>query len=204
MPSWDEFEPYLASLRDEWDRAEEDIKRAEQVGNQAVTPSVNELRYAGRRIVDAMHAICNGNRGDAPKLLQDALFDCHRARHDAIDAATSAIAVKLDITTDKLGYDPVLKAFPDYPHLLERLQKVREKIVQSRRNRFDRNAIYATIESVDFPKLVDRYNEFQRAEPIMRGLAKRQRRAFAVMLAAGIVAIVVAILAWLFPRSPAT
>ncbi len=38
----------------EWDHAESEIKLAEQVGLEVVIPSINELRYAGRRVIEAM------------------------------------------------------------------------------------------------------------------------------------------------------
>jgi hypothetical protein len=44
----------LRAIQDEWNRAETDIKTAELVVNNIVIPSVKELRYAGRRIVDAL------------------------------------------------------------------------------------------------------------------------------------------------------
>ena len=53
--------------------AEKDIKIAEQIGDQVVFPSIKELRYAGRRIVDALQALSKSE--DAAKvtaLLEDA------------------------------------------------------------------------------------------------------------------------------------
>ncbi|MEO5338557.1 MAG: hypothetical protein H7841_16960 [Magnetospirillum sp. WYHS-4] len=199
----DVFQPYLSAIRDEWDKAEEDLKRAEQIGNQPVVPSIKELRYAGRRIIDALHALERKEDAEAMKFIQDALFNCHRARHDAIDAATSAIALKLDFATSQLGYEPVLKAFPKFASLLRDLDAIRERIARSRRNRADRQAIYSAIESVDFPKLVREYGEFTRAEPIMRALAKKQRRETTLSIifgVVGLVALAVTVVAWLFPR----
>jgi len=83
----------LRAIQDEWNRAETDIKTAETVVNNIVIPSVKELRYAGRRIIDAiMEMTANPSAYDPARvraLLDDAHFDCHRARHDAIDAATA-------------------------------------------------------------------------------------------------------------------
>ncbi|HEV7910383.1 MAG TPA: hypothetical protein VGP28_04690, partial [Methylocella sp.] len=44
------------------------------------------------------------------------------------------------------------------PVLFRELRLVRTKIVASRKNRLNREAIYSAIESVDFPALVERYN----------------------------------------------
>lgn len=102
MADWNHYKARFVSICNEWDRAEEDIKVAEQINNKVVIPSVSELRYAGRRIIEALREIeKNGPEEKIIGLLQDAEFDCHRARHDAIDAATSKIAVDLEIATKK-------------------------------------------------------------------------------------------------------
>src|ERR1700730_11122379 len=43
----------LKSIQDEWNKAEGDIKTAEMVVHSIVIPSIKELRYAGRRVIDA-------------------------------------------------------------------------------------------------------------------------------------------------------
>jgi hypothetical protein len=79
----------LVSILNEWNRAEADIKIAEQVANKVINPSIKELRYAGRRIVDGLvKAQRDDTSSEVISLFRDALFDCHRARHDAIDAGT--------------------------------------------------------------------------------------------------------------------
>jgi hypothetical protein len=78
----------------------------------------------------------------ADKLLNDAHFDCCRARHDAIDAATSKIAADIRIAIEKLKPDVVLKHFPKITELYKKLQNVRKKIAVSRENREDRDGIH--------------------------------------------------------------
>jgi hypothetical protein len=166
----------LISVYQEWDKAETVIKLAEQVSGKIVFPSINELRYAGRRISEALSCIA---RGDDPKkieaLLRDAQFDCLRARHDAIDASTSKIAADIDVMSQKLRYEAILVAFPRFADLSRNLRDVRKKIVQSRGDRDNRDKIYAVISAADLPKLVDEYNALRDAEPIMRSMARRQR-----------------------------
>ena len=92
----DPYKALLSEIVSEWNRAEQEIKRAEQLAGKAVTPAINELRYGGRRVIDALQGIANGD--DPQKiqdLLRDACFDCHRARHDAIDASISTIILTL-------------------------------------------------------------------------------------------------------------
>ncbi len=170
----------LKSIQDEWNHAEEDIKTAEMVVQKIVIPAVKELRYAGRRIVDVLMLLTS--QPDAPdltriqKLLDDANFNCHKARHDAIDAATAKIAADLSIMAEKLGYDAILPAYPQFPALYVDLNRVRDKITTSRRARDNRDAIYASIEIVDFPALVDSFTRMSTCEPMILALAKKGRR----------------------------
>lgn len=206
MSRLDEFAPLLESIRAEWNRAEGDIKQAEQVCAEVINPAVNELRYAGRRLVDAMGMALNGcETEDVRALLTDSLFDCHRARHDAVDAATSKITIDLEIYPEKLGIDVVLQAYSDFPALVAQVDEVRQKIVASRSVRENRENIYTGIEAVDFPALVKNFNKLKASESIMRDLAKklRKERLFnRVIGVVGVISLAVAIVSWLFPRSP--
>lgn len=149
----DECWRLLNSVLVEWNRAEEDIKIAEQVANKVVNPSIKELRYAGRRIVDALCKYKNQEpMNDIESLLRDALFDCHRARHDAIDAGTSKIAVDLQLMIKKIKYDAILPVFPEFPNFLKALKAVRVRIQVSRKNRANREVVYTVLESIDFPR----------------------------------------------------
>jgi hypothetical protein len=184
MIQLESYTDHIARICREWNKAEEDIKLAEQVCAKVVLPSVKELRYAGRRIVEALNEI--GNNGDQKRirnLFQDAEFDCHRARHDAIDAATSNIAQDLDIAVRKLGYNAILPAFQKFTELRKKLNAVREKIAKSRGAREKREEIYSSIEDQEFPYIVSLFREFQENEEIMKGLARKQRwlEALAIM-----------------------
>jgi hypothetical protein len=165
----------LADVREEWNNAEGAIKIAEQVSGKIIDPAIYELRYAGRRIVEAMALNAGGNPTDALKRLQDAHFDCCRARHDAIDAASSKIAADLDIATKKLGAEILLTNFPRTTEIYKQLDAIRRRIVISRKNREDRNAIYAVLQASNLEGLVDLYGEFQASEPLMIAAARRQR-----------------------------
>jgi hypothetical protein len=177
MKALESYRDRIARICAEWDRAEEGIKLAEQVNNKVVFPSIKELRYAGRRIVEALNKINrDGSQSDIEDLFQDAEFDCHRARHDAIDAATSKIAVDLQITAEKIGYEAILKAFPELSDLRNKLDNIRDKIRLSRGDRESRENIYSELEGREFVEIVNQYRKFQKAEPIMKELAQKHRR----------------------------
>ena len=170
----------LGEIQAEWNKAESDIKTAEMVVHKIVLPAVKELRYAGRRIIDALMIIsANSEDPDHSKiraLLEDARFDCHRARHDAIDAATAKIAADIEIMVESLGYHSILPAYPDFPRLYHELQNIRTRIKDSRLNRDNRESIYSIIEASQFPILVQLFNDMRANEPMMLELAKKGRK----------------------------
>jgi hypothetical protein len=167
----------------QWNKAEKVIKLAEQVSGKAVIPSINELRYAGRRIIDALlKARSPGSDQDVAVLLAEARFDCHRARHDAIDVGSSIIAGECAAMARHLGYEVILKTCPEFPALIAQLAKARQMIADSRQNREEREKIYAELEDVAFPGLVEKFNALKASGAIMAELAKTQRRKNAFLL----------------------
>lgn len=167
----------LESIRDEWNRAEHAIKLAEQVCNEIVFPSINELRYAGRRLIDLIHGTLTGiDEQKLDAILADTLFACHRARHDAVDTATSKIAIQIDLMTTLLQYEAILPAFPEFPSLVSDLTKLSAPIAISRKERENREAIYLTLLAVDFPELVAKYRRLLACEAIIKQVAARNRQ----------------------------
>jgi hypothetical protein len=72
---------------------------------------------------------------------------------------------------------------------------VREKIVESRRDRENREAIYAVIESGDFKSIVFLYREFSASEPVMIRMVRRDRLRQLISYGLGIAGVVVGIIA---------
>ncbi len=168
----------LDTIRTEWDLAETDIKLAEQVCRDIVVPAVKELRYGGRRLVDLIQKITTDPASpEIPKLLADAEFDCHRARHDAIDAASAKIAIQLDLMEEKLGYDAILAVVPEFRDIALKVLDIRAKVLNTRgENRKDRVKIYAVVSATNFKELVEAYDVLKTSEPMMIKLAKQGRR----------------------------
>lgn len=193
----------LNSILTDWNQAEIDIKIAEQVCNNIVIPSIKELRYGGRRIVDAMTKIAaGGEMADIESLFHEARFDCLRARHDAIDAATSKIALDLEVMVKKLGYEVILPVYPNFPNLFHSLQSVRAKIAESRKDRENRETIYAVLEGLDFPNLINAFNKMRESEAIMKAIAKRRRRSELIGVVGaifGLLGFLAAFYFWLHP-----
>jgi hypothetical protein len=208
----DEYRTTLDELTKAWDRAERSIKSAENVCEDVVSPAVNELRYAGRKLVESWQLLVAGKAEDAKERLRDALFDCCRAEHDAIDAATATMAMRTLNATDSMGYDTVLKSFPDFPQLTRSLAAIQRLAEESRAERNNRQATYALMQEAQFPELLRLYREFLDSEEMMRAMAKAERRkalGSRVMFWVGVISLVatlgslgVAVLAWRLPVAP--
>jgi hypothetical protein len=171
--------PYAELLRDiqgEWNKAEAAIKRSEQVALEVAFPAISELRYAGRRIVDALDAAhCGAGDEKVRALLEDARFCCHRSQHDAIDAAMAKIGIDIDDLTSRLGFDAVIEAYPEFREFYADFTVGRNKIANSRENRKDRVAIYDAIVAVDLPRLIACYEKMMAVRPIAKQAALKRR-----------------------------
>src|SRR5437868_4128965 len=96
---------------DEWNIAERRIKKAEQVrGGEVVTSAIFEMRYAGRKLVDALHLLCgkdwqidSGCHDKIVRFLHDGIEDCVKAKHDAIDAMIDFVIHWFDDTEKRIG-----------------------------------------------------------------------------------------------------
>lgn len=182
----------LAQIFTEWDKAEKAIKIAEQVNGEIVNPAVYELRYAGRRLIEGMRLHFSGDHTQALKRLNDAHFDCCRARHDAIDAATAKISNDLAIAVKKIGSNLVLEHFADYAKLVRELQSTRRKIAVSREDRESRDKIYESIVNDNLEKIMEYYEDFQACEPLLKSTGIRGRLMTVAGFGGWVVATVIA------------
>ncbi len=126
-------------LEREWNSAEAAIKAAEILSHMVVIPAIVELRYAGRRAVEALAA--EGSEARAP-LFADAILSCRRAQAEALDAQ----AFYLMSNVPKLRMRPRLGAQTDDQiqlHML--LNDIGKALVASRQNKDLRTRIYDEI-----------------------------------------------------------
>jgi len=159
----------LARLSKAWAEAEQSLKISEQQLGDVVIPAIKELRYAGRKLTKALENYRNGV--DLPRTdleLEDAIFDCYRARHDATDAATSAISLRLDHAITSLGIEAVKEHFPEYSDLAGLLLTTRRKISMARHDSNGRHDLYEDLEVNELPEIVELYEKFKANEPHMK------------------------------------
>ena len=199
----------MADICVEWDTAEAEIKRAELICGEIVLPSVNELRYAGRRLVDAMVAVRNHNTSEHVRaLLSDVKFNCHRARHDAIDAGSAKIASDLEEVLKTFGPAVVATSFSSLPALVQKLQVLRSQIIESREHREQRDKIYNNISATTFRDLTELHSQLIAIStvlvPISNEKKKRTLLEWFFFLGGWITAVIfgaISVLAWRFPHA---
>lgn len=185
MIETDEFK----QLKIAWDSAEKYLKIAEQVSDYAVIPGINELRYAGRKVLEASVS----DENTAKQILSDARMDCYRAQHDSIDVSVSIINTSTALMIKKFGYDRIVAVLPDLTNFIEDITIAQEKIANSREKRNNRFDVYDDIKDVDLPNLRKRYRALLAAEPSMSKKLKWSRYKEFLGYLIGVIGIITAI-----------
>ena len=205
----DKYIPQFRSIVERWNKVEGALKKAEGILTSAVQPAINELRYAGRRIVDAL-AICLHRHGediaahsdeDIDRVLLEAEQNCIKAEHDIADAVVLYVHMYInEIVTEFTELD-VSAHFHNYFPLKVRIREVNDFVTSSREERGERSEMYDQIMSSYVPDIIQFYKEMQGAEGVIKlqhkkrlAEGKRQRlmlwvSIFAFILAAISVAI---------------
>jgi|GEM_PF-5091793 len=164
----------LSKIAAQWDKAEGVIKWAELLRSAAVTPAIFELRYAGRRLVDAI--LVAGGQALDPNLTPEEQFDtylrevaqfCLRAQHDAIDAVVCDISKKIVLMETSFGAARIQKTFPDYMRLKVQIEDVEGKIERSRAARKDRISIYDDIANNCIGDIIDIFRQLESCEKVL-------------------------------------
>ena len=73
----------------EWNEAETWVKKGENINGAPVIPAINELRYAGRRLVDALAAHQQEDSGKAKNPIKAAKDNLSKTKHDVVDSLFS-------------------------------------------------------------------------------------------------------------------
>jgi hypothetical protein len=159
----------------EWARAEEFVKATEGIENKVHYASVQELRYAGRRFAAAISAGVLLHLDDDAVLhektitvhLVEAIENCKKARHDAIDSAIMYIHGSLKIVVDEFTMVKVLQFFPDFVKLADEISIIRSKISKSRRILPDRDETYFDLKENHLEQVKDFYRKLVIADGLL-------------------------------------
>ncbi len=162
----------IASLCDEWNKTESWIKQGELVTKKALMPSINEMRYAGRQIVDACHAASNNS--NAGQHLVEARSTLLKARHDVVDSIVIYISDNADNHRDRLHAGNLHKNFSNYEELFGLLKTITDKILLSREDRNHRDEIYGEIMKNDMSNLIKFHKALNESLPAIEQTIKRE------------------------------
>jgi hypothetical protein len=178
-------EELLRILRDiasQWNQAEAWIKDAELFTGEVPIPAINELRYAGRRLVDLIE-VCfidtNGGSVDleyAKKILIEVSEIVVRARHDVVDSIFLFAQLYFDEMEKRFSAVQLVAICPDYTRIGVTMQSIATLVVSSRDQRRLRAEQYLQIHSVDIPKIKDAYRIIKGSEARLQKERKRVQR----------------------------
>ena len=171
----DTYDELWAEIQTEWRKAEGCIKDAEQVCLKLIEPAVLELRYAGRKLVEAQNLKKTDPEG-AISLLRDARHDCARAQHDAVDSAVLTVGLQIKNIQDKIPAKAIIAVYPQYAAMRSNLRKMHKKIVEARKYREKRDELYMQMREIEFASLREAYDDFSHSEDLMRQIGKGERR----------------------------
>jgi hypothetical protein len=182
----DRLNATLKRLVIQWNIAETRIKKAEHVqGGEIVASAIFELRYAGRKIIDVIDLVFKNENWrqdenvyrDISAFLDDAVEDCVKAKHDAIDAMMTFVTGWFDSTERRLKLSKIQHFFPTYIETTAKIFDIQEKIAKSRGDRNTlRDLIYNEIEKDDYNAILGLYETMKLSKERVEAEAKREAR----------------------------
>lgn len=161
----------------QWDRTEALLKRVEVIDNDVFAPGINELRYAGRRLVDAVRE-AQSDKSDPNRVLAYVLEVeqfCFRAQHDCIDAIIASLDERIQLAEETFGYSLLLSNFPQYMELRHELNSIGKVVIQSRGHRGQRAEIYNEIEEKRLPYVLELVEKLNSSEEILKAIALKEK-----------------------------
>ncbi len=189
-----EFIRQVADLSEDWDKTEKWIKFGEHLTSKVMNPSINEMRYAGRRLVDAYHATQNGLKEEATQHIHDAKDNLMKARHDVIDASMAYLNTRFNNINEDLGAANFNNHFSKYGEYLMLLEKIKSQISESRECRTLRDEIYSKIIEDDLPDLINLHDKLKLSLPAIEKGVSEKRKHDQKFLWGGIIGIIIGII----------
>lgn len=169
----------LVDITHRWNRCEGLLKISERLRGEVNLPAINELRYAGRRIADALVIMTDevadeDAQEQARAFLREAHLFCMRAEHDCVDAIAlyvHEITKEYDRLYDR---DLLNECCPSLRGYFQRKRMIDALIVSSRENREARDETYQQIIRDHLEELVALATELDEAKDrLQTGSSKR-------------------------------
>ncbi|MDG4574830.1 MAG: hypothetical protein P9C36_05730 [Defluviicoccus sp.] len=186
----------IANIRDLFRDAERQIKRAEEISGELAIPAVNELRYAGWHLLEAL---CSGDPDNAVEQLARARRHCQRAIFDASDTSIIYLLEKIRTFQDDYRRFVISDVIPDYSILKKTISSTRHKIEKAREGNDRRESYYLEAASSvgQLKDIGDRLDDSR--EELNKAVRRQNRETFkfwlmAILTAVAAVAAVLALL----------
>jgi len=155
----DDFHARLADLAATWNRVEKRAKAAEQFRGEAIIPAINEMRYAGRRVVDALAAINDRDNAERHPEIDEHLTVARNyltnADHDITDAVCFVVLKRVSATIEQHGMLRIKAQCPEFENLYPVVRIAMETVQGTREDRIKRAAQYKALAEDYQPKLED-------------------------------------------------
>lgn len=176
-----EFADILERVANQWNLAEQRIKTAERLNGEVVFPAINELRYAGRRLVDAINLTNTDDGSDSTDesvrtFVNEVEQFCLRAEHDAIDASILFVHQRVEQLVENFGILTVTQYFPKYAELRKKIDEVDNFITSSRKDREQRPETYRDIAENYLPTIISLYKEMEYSEEAIKSAVEEARK----------------------------
>lgn len=183
----------LARLREEYDMADKVMKQVQAFVDEAGIPAINELRYAGYHL---LNAVIPANEKSSP---QDELIratnHCKRATYEACEMGMLTAFDKISMFKTDYSQVVVSQIVPDWQQILTKCDQCRDEITSARQTGDDRSIDHTRFRD-SFTELVNICRRLDHARDDLNKLIEAKRteaRRYAVNVFLAIVGIAVAV-----------
>ena len=162
-------EEFRARFSELFMKAEKTMKLAERVSSKASLASIQELRYAARRLVQADQIRLKAAGRDLTSEEIDgwhthtieACENCVKARDDAVDSAVIFMNKEVEQAVNRIGLEIMLREFSELGQFRHHVRSINGLIVDSRADRTKLDQNYSKIEAEHLDKLCGLFQKFK-------------------------------------------
>jgi len=211
----DDHGRHLAALSTLWNKIERRLKEAEQLRGEAIVASINEMRYAGRRIVDVLHLqTLTATEKRTIEIFEHLVVAKNyliNADHDVTDSICFFVHKRVRRTVEKYGVETVSELCEGFAALYPRIKEVDLLVQKSRETRIERNDAYDELEKNYIPKVTKLYERLITIPELYisdgedwRGLRRRVNfiKWLAIIASVfGIIGTILTTVSWIYPWS---
>ena len=160
----DSSQDKLSKLAAHWNKIEARLKEAEQFREESVTAAINEMRYAGRRIIDVLQELETTGWAQSDKVDEDLIVAKNyliNADHDITDGICFFAHRRLRRVLEHHGRAKVERYCSDFVSLFPDIIKAQEIIRGSREDRTSRMNEYENLATNYLPIIMELHNNIR-------------------------------------------